>query len=443
MPGSVDPFETAVRAVLGQQVSVAGARTIAGRIVERRRLRRSPIPDDHLTHVFPSPAELAAIDPALLPMPMRRRATLIDLAKRIALGKIALDAGADRADVRRALLDVPGIGPWTADYVLMRGLGDPDVFLDADLGVKHALSDLGRAPPTPPNGGGRGARTPCTICGKGAQLNHRTTIDSPIGTITLVADDDALVEVHLPDEKSPSTTAAADTAPATIRCWRKRPPSSTSTSPATGWSSTSRWRPHGTAFQLAAWQALRTIPYGETVSYGEQARRLGDRNLPAPWAPPTAATRCRSSSRATASSAPTVTSPASVAASSARPGCSTTNGVRQRYAAGPQIGVLRVESPGTDTPSANTPMSVRCGRGRGRTARGAGRLPPACVAGLEALGLERFALGVVSVGIRSTAGTIWRGSSGGSLTRSSCLSRSRITVARRPRRRRSRRASSA
>jgi AraC family transcriptional regulator of adaptative response / DNA-3-methyladenine glycosylase II len=142
VPGSVDPFETVVRAVLGQQVSVAGARTIAARIVSAAGVTLI-LPDDHLTHVFPSPAEVSAVDPALLPMPMRRRATLVDLANRIALGKIVLDAGADRADVRQALLDVPGIGPWTADYVLMRGLGDPDVFLDADLGVKQALSDLG------------------------------------------------------------------------------------------------------------------------------------------------------------------------------------------------------------------------------------------------------------------------------------------------------------
>ncbi len=142
VPGSVDPFETLVRAVIGQQVSVRGACTIAARIASATG---SPltIADDHLTHVFPTPAELAAIDPALLPMPARRRATLLDLTERIALGKIGLDAGADRDDVRRALLDVPGIGPWTADYVLMRGLGDPDVFLDTDLGVKQALAALG------------------------------------------------------------------------------------------------------------------------------------------------------------------------------------------------------------------------------------------------------------------------------------------------------------
>jgi AraC family transcriptional regulator of adaptative response / DNA-3-methyladenine glycosylase II len=76
-------------------------------------------------------------------MPMRRKVTLVELATRVELGKISLDAGADREDVRRGLLDVPGIGPWTADYVLMRGLGDPDVFLPGDLGVKHALTLVG------------------------------------------------------------------------------------------------------------------------------------------------------------------------------------------------------------------------------------------------------------------------------------------------------------
>jgi AraC family transcriptional regulator of adaptative response / DNA-3-methyladenine glycosylase II len=142
VPGSVDPFETAVRAIIGQQVSVRGARTVAGRIVQAVG---PPLSFDHetLTHVFPTPSQLAGIDPALLPMPARRRATIVELAERAELGKVTLDAGADRADVRRGLLDVPGIGRWTADYVLMRGLGDPDVFLPDDLGVKHALALLG------------------------------------------------------------------------------------------------------------------------------------------------------------------------------------------------------------------------------------------------------------------------------------------------------------
>jgi AraC family transcriptional regulator of adaptative response / DNA-3-methyladenine glycosylase II len=145
VPGSVDPFETAVRAVVGQQISVSGARTVIGRIVAAIG-RPLAVADDVLTHVFPTPDALAGIDEALLPMPMRRRQTLIDLGARAALGKIPLDVGADRDDVRAALLDVPGIGPWTADYVLMRGFGDPDVFLPTDLGVKQGLALLGLSP---------------------------------------------------------------------------------------------------------------------------------------------------------------------------------------------------------------------------------------------------------------------------------------------------------
>ena len=144
VPGSVDPFETAVRAVVGQQISVAGARTVVGRIVAAIGMPLT-IADDVLTHVFPTPDALAGIDDALLAMPVKRRRTLIELAARAALGKIPLDVGADRDDVRAALVDVPGIGPWTADYVLMRGFGDPDVFLPTDLGVKQGLAALGLA----------------------------------------------------------------------------------------------------------------------------------------------------------------------------------------------------------------------------------------------------------------------------------------------------------
>jgi AraC family transcriptional regulator of adaptative response / DNA-3-methyladenine glycosylase II len=148
VPGSVDPFETAVRATIGQQISVAGARTVAGRIVAAVGAPLS-IDGGSLTHVWPRPTALAALDPELLPMPWSRRRTIVELARRVADGALALDPGVDRDEVRAGLLDVPGIGPWTADYVLMRGLGDPDVFLPTDLGVKVGLAvvgiDAGRA----------------------------------------------------------------------------------------------------------------------------------------------------------------------------------------------------------------------------------------------------------------------------------------------------------
>jgi AraC family transcriptional regulator, regulatory protein of adaptative response / DNA-3-methyladenine glycosylase II len=143
--GSVDPAETIVRAIVGQQVSVSGARTVIGRITGAVS---EPLGVDHptLTHVFPSMARLAAADAGAFPMPTARAATLQRVARLIADGELAMDAGIDRAEAVGRLLAVKGIGPWTAQYVAMRGLGDPDVFLGGDLGVRHALAGFGLEP---------------------------------------------------------------------------------------------------------------------------------------------------------------------------------------------------------------------------------------------------------------------------------------------------------
>ncbi len=144
VPGHVDGAELAVRAVLGQQISVAGARTLAARIVARygRRLSR---PSGSLTHHFPEPTVLAAVDPVELPVPRSRARALRALAQALTGGSLGLDPGADRDDAHARLLELPGIGPWTASYVAMRALGDPDAFLPSDLGVRHAVERLGRA----------------------------------------------------------------------------------------------------------------------------------------------------------------------------------------------------------------------------------------------------------------------------------------------------------
>jgi AraC family transcriptional regulator of adaptative response / DNA-3-methyladenine glycosylase II len=142
VPGSVDGAELAVRAVLGQQVSVPAARTGAGRLAAEHG---EPLarPRGAVTTLFPAPAALAALDPARLPMPGARARALVGLCGALADGALRLDPGADRAEARRRLLALPGIGPWTAGYVAMRALGDPDVFLVEDLGVRHALRRLG------------------------------------------------------------------------------------------------------------------------------------------------------------------------------------------------------------------------------------------------------------------------------------------------------------
>ncbi len=141
VPGHVDGFEVAVRAVIGQQISVPGARTIASRLVTTYG---EPIADsDGLTHLFPTADAIAGADPEQLPMPRARGRALVGLAVAVAEGRVALDRTAPRAAVRESLLALPGIGPWTADYIALRALGDPDVFLPTDLGVRQALARLG------------------------------------------------------------------------------------------------------------------------------------------------------------------------------------------------------------------------------------------------------------------------------------------------------------
>jgi AraC family transcriptional regulator, regulatory protein of adaptative response / DNA-3-methyladenine glycosylase II len=144
VPGHVDGHELAVRAVLGQQVTVVGARSVAGRIVEEYGAKASGGPSyDGPTRLFPTADVLAGLDPEDLPMPRARGRALVALCAALAAGDIALDRSADRIDVRERLLAIPGIGPWTADYIAMRALGDPDVFLPGDVGVRTALRDLG------------------------------------------------------------------------------------------------------------------------------------------------------------------------------------------------------------------------------------------------------------------------------------------------------------
>jgi AraC family transcriptional regulator of adaptative response / DNA-3-methyladenine glycosylase II len=139
-PGSVDGLETAVRTVVGQQISVAGARTVLGRIVAEHG---EVAFDGEPWRLFPAAEVLAALDPAELPMPRARARTIAALAAATADGSLHLDPGADRDEVRTTLLAMPGVGPWTADYLRMRTMSDPDVLLATDLVVRRAATDLG------------------------------------------------------------------------------------------------------------------------------------------------------------------------------------------------------------------------------------------------------------------------------------------------------------
>ncbi|MGQ4429316.1 AlkA N-terminal domain-containing protein [Streptomyces sp. SAS_260] len=147
VPRTVDEAEFAVRAVLGQQVSTAAARTHAARLVTAHG---EPVddPEGGLTHLFPSAESLAALDPESLAMPQSRRRTFTTLAAQLADGTLHLGVESDWAQTRAQLLALPGFGPWTVDAIAMRALGDPDAFLPTDLGVRRAAQELG-LPSTP------------------------------------------------------------------------------------------------------------------------------------------------------------------------------------------------------------------------------------------------------------------------------------------------------
>lgn len=141
-PGCTDGGELLVRAIAGQQVSVAGARTVLGRIAAALG---DPLdrPVGRVTRLFPTAERLAGADPALLPMPRSRSTSILAAAAAVADGRLRLKPGTDRAAATAALLDLPGVGPWTADYVAMRALGEPDVLLDSDLWIRRALASAG------------------------------------------------------------------------------------------------------------------------------------------------------------------------------------------------------------------------------------------------------------------------------------------------------------
>ncbi len=139
VPRTVDGDELAVRAVLGQQVSTAAARTAAGDLVA---MWGEPLsrPSGGLTHLFPSADGLAGAAPAL---PGGRTRTLALLVDELVAGRLDLGPGADRERARQVLASLPGIGPWTVEMVAMRALGDPDAFPVGDLGVRRGAERLG------------------------------------------------------------------------------------------------------------------------------------------------------------------------------------------------------------------------------------------------------------------------------------------------------------
>jgi len=129
VPRGADGFEIAVRAVVGQQISVAGARRVLGKLCAGG--------------LFPDAPALLDLPDEAFAMPAARRGTLRALAQAAVDGTLDLDGGADRGETERRLTQLPGIGPWTTSYIAMRALGDPDAFLPTDLGVRRGAAALG------------------------------------------------------------------------------------------------------------------------------------------------------------------------------------------------------------------------------------------------------------------------------------------------------------
>jgi AraC family transcriptional regulator, regulatory protein of adaptative response / DNA-3-methyladenine glycosylase II len=141
VPGAIDPFEVSVRAIVGQQVSVRAATTLAGRLVERFGTPVPGISALGLTHLFPGPASLAEADLTTIGLTRARARTVNALAEAVATGDLVLHRGRDLDHTLAELEALPGFGPWTANYVAMRACGERDAFPASDLRLRRMLGD--------------------------------------------------------------------------------------------------------------------------------------------------------------------------------------------------------------------------------------------------------------------------------------------------------------
>jgi AraC family transcriptional regulator of adaptative response / DNA-3-methyladenine glycosylase II len=141
MPGTWDPYEVGVRAIIGQQVSVAGAGTITARLVERHGKPVNGLGPLGLTRLFPPPTTLASANLSGLGLPGARMGAIARFAGAVADGTLRLDASLSLDDLVASIVALPGLGPWTAHYIALR-LGEPDAFPVTDLGLRRGFERL-------------------------------------------------------------------------------------------------------------------------------------------------------------------------------------------------------------------------------------------------------------------------------------------------------------
>ena len=161
VPGCWDPFEIAVRAIVGQQVSVKGATTVMGRIAAMYGIKNRDNVDvkdvdlqganraadeldkEVLCLGFPSPERLSELDTKTLSMPTRRAQAIKDMSRAVVNGDVSFDTSVSLDELKLSLLNIKGIGPWTAEYIAMRAVNDPNAFLHSDLVLlKVALTEF-------------------------------------------------------------------------------------------------------------------------------------------------------------------------------------------------------------------------------------------------------------------------------------------------------------
>lgn len=287
VPGCFDEFELVTRAVLGQQVSVRAASTLATRIVQGFG---APLetPVQGLTHTFPTPATVLGLAPeienhfGILGVTSSRSRTIAALAAALAEGEIDFQSP-NTPDQITKLMEIKGIGAWTANYIAMRAMAWPDAFLETDVGVKRAL-----APRTPAESlqlaeAWRPWRSYATFSlwhkTQGAAMYRLSTHDSPIGTLSLATDEDALVGlwpagnkyfggsirdqlIEAPDQ--PDTEIITVT-----RNWLDN--YFAGNRPDLG---ELKLRPIGTQFRQQVWEVLQQVPYGQTTTYRDIAAQI-------------------------------------------------------------------------------------------------------------------------------------------------------------------------
>ena len=271
--GAIDPFEAAIRAMLGQQVSVAAATTLAGRFAAQ-------LGKPHGAGFrFPTPAEVVAAGAekiVKIGMPMTRATAIHALSGAIASRALRLDTTCDLDAFVASIIELPGIGPWTAQYLAMRALHLPDAFPASDLGIQKALR---RAGPRNAQEARRGVAT-VSIVRRDASVDparrrspmnlSMMTLDSPLGVLRLYARGDQLTGVHFPDDDAAPTAPRGTNATLVATAAQLR-----------DYFAGHRREfelplaPEGTNFQRRVWGALLAIPFGETRSYGEVAAAIG------------------------------------------------------------------------------------------------------------------------------------------------------------------------